>query len=220
MKKNLLLVVFLSVSAFSFAQKGSFGTEVYFRPWNAQNVFTLIDGLKARYFVTDNIAVRAVLGYTRTGGTAYSTIAIGANTNMELKTVSSNSSFTFNPGVEYQFKTFNKVALYAGVEGHFNLRSDLTKNTNDQDDDYTLTKNQNGSTAFGVALFTGLDYRLTEHFYVGTELGLSYTTESARKRKDKAVVSGQTTETTVENKDRTSSFATFVLPSIRLGWTF
>lgn len=206
-------------------QAGSFGVEVQFNPFgiflggtDAEGVTVnptfSIDGLKMRYFISDQMAVRATLDFSTTSnkdvayqeGNPYST------------TKTATTTFGLTPGVEWHVAKFNRGSVYVGAEVGFAVGGTSSSLVYEKPDDVLVNTNSKGSIfGFGAGLFTGIDFYLTQNLYLGAELGLAY--QSSKTTPNKSTTVG---DTTTEKKDfsSTSSFGFNCEPAIRLGWTF
>lgn len=139
-------------------KKGAFGTEIDFNPFaNGFNTFDLSDlGLKFRYFISDEHAVRlglnvgfnnsttgATIAVPNAGDPAYTTagnfdpIKYAAamdtyNNKKNDKTKSSSTEFSLNLGYEYHFAKYGRADLYAGAQvgfGFVNYKSTVDNYT-------------------------------------------------------------------------------------------
>lgn len=125
--KNLTLVLtaaaLLAVSSSSFAQikpeAGSFGTEVQFNPFDQKGQTFQLDGLKFRYFITKNDALRLKLGFgmnsakfTDEDEGVYDESTMGGNV------------YDWKYKDEYKYKT-GDFSLELGYERHFDIAKRL-----------------------------------------------------------------------------------------------
>lgn len=139
MKKILLFVAAtLLVANHSFAQykpeKGSISTEVQFNPFDQDGNMFKLDGVKVRYFFTDNDAFRLKMGF----GLKHDNLStsedtrddVGTNANYysyddEYKTTSGN--FELNLGYERHFDLSKRLSAYVGASVGFNRHFASTK---------------------------------------------------------------------------------------------
>ena len=226
MKKITIFLVLALVSLSSFAQtirEGRFGTEIHFTPWTPGQNFTLVEGVKARFFITDNLAVRTTLNFSTNPQTEYE--YTGANLD-ETKTKSNWTTFGINPGVEYHFASYNRISLYAGAEFRFNMGKakgvETYSNNNDKVEwiGFNPNTNQRNSTTIGAGVFTGVDFYILSRLYIGAELGLRFTSTSTREFSTKLTTGGTTVENKIKDYDKEAEFRFFCNPAIRLGWNF
>lgn len=217
MRKVKLLLAAICVAATSFAQNeaGTFGVEINFDPFgaNGNGVFST-DGLKVRYFVSEDVAIRGSLGFAFAPTTEF---VYDADDELYSTAKSSTFSFGFAPGFEYYVVNTEKTGVYIGAELGFSIgKTRLSVDYEDKDmSDYnSVTKV--GKFGFGAGIFTGVNYNITKNLYVGAELGLSYAT---LKDLPASITEG---DETVETKDYTSSSSIgfMVNPSFRFGWNF
>ena len=139
MKKILLLLLpALLVANYSFAQykpeKGSVSTEVQFNPFDQNgNVFKL-DGLKVRYFFTDNDAFRVKIGF----GLKHDNFSFTENNqsdnspnndyrSWDQRYKSTSGNLELNLGYERHFDLSKRLSIYAGASAGFNRHFASTK---------------------------------------------------------------------------------------------
>lgn len=135
MKKILFLfVAALLVANYSFAQykpaKGSVSTEVQFNPFDQDGHTFKLDGIKVRYFFTDNDAFRVKLGFGmkhNNFSTSEDDRPENGNPNAdyhssdnEFKSTSGN--FELNLGYERHFDLSKRLSAYVGASAGFNRR--------------------------------------------------------------------------------------------------
>ena len=194
MKKALFFAVAMLTASFANAQEtenneaasaslkpeeGSFITEVAFCPFT-NNSTSLENGrLNAAYMLTDNLAVRAGLGF-----------GFGKTKNDDAEAKS--NTFSFAPGIVYSFDGTPKFSPYVG--GELIVRTSKEK----VGDETTSEKN-----GFGVQAFTGMNYYFSQNLYVGVEFGIGFSFDKDKK-----------------SDVKTTSFAPYAQPAVRLGWAF
>ena len=207
-------------------QAGSFGVELNFNPFGIFlggyqedgvqiNPTFSIDGLKVRYFFNEDMAIRGTIDFSTVSNkeATYDT-----DNNLYSTTKGATTTFGLTPGFEYHFTHFKRGSVYAGAEVGFNVGSTKSALTYEDPNDVQVNSESKGSIfGFGVGIFTGIDFYLTENLYLGAELGLGYQTTKTTPNK-----STTTGSTTVDRSDytSTSSFGFNCEPSFRLGWTF
>ena len=221
------IAVMATLSGFAQTEKaGSFGTELYLKPWNTNETFSLIDGAKVRYFFTEELAVRASLNFYNNTTTEFSYVNNGSK-DIETKKTNSYSNFGIAPGLEYHLFSTEKLSIYVGAQLSADFRNASYNEEND-DNDVKITKkgaNSNGDFSgftLGAGIFTGIDYYvISNRLYIGAELGLGYETFSSSEIVTKTTNgSGTTTENKVKDYVRDSRLGFYCLPSVRLGWNF
>ncbi|MDR1584963.1 MAG: outer membrane beta-barrel protein [Prevotellaceae bacterium] len=226
MKKVNVLLVTVSIALTSFAQPqaGSLGVEVNFDPFKAITPTFSIDGLSVRYFISGDLAVRGSLNFASSPNTAYSYVTVGTD-ETEFKTKTNVTTFGFTPGVEYHLVKFEKGSLYAGAEIGYALTSASASTTNNKNDDGRTLKGSDDAgnrsqSAFGLAVFTGVNYYLTKNLYLGAELGLGYSSSKNKEIVEKTTTGGTSTETTDKDYSKNGNIGFAAVPTFRLGWNF
>lgn len=139
MKKILFFVAAaLLVANHSFAQykpeKGAISTEVQFNPFDQDGNMFKLDGVKVRYFFTDNDAFRLKMGFGLKHdnfSTSEDNKPENGSTNdyfsaeNEYKTTSGN--FELNLGYERHFDLSKRLSAYVGASVGFNRHFASTK---------------------------------------------------------------------------------------------
>ena len=217
MKKVSILIAAILVSFASFAQEaGRIGVEINFDPLGAfsnQNSTFSVDGLKARYFISEDVVIRGTINFS--SNPSKREVYDVANDKLESTTKSSNTYFGITPGFEYHLAKFEKGSIYAGAEIGLGRRS-VKSSTEYTDNNSANTESKTPSTTFNVAAFTGFDYYITSNLYLGTELSFGY--RSTKAKGGSTTVGGK--ETTDNGFNKTSAIGVNCVPSFRLGWTF
>ena len=233
MKNLAILVGAFLISTTTFAQKAT--TE---NPFSLEGSINLQNGLswqapsvRARYFVNENIAVRASLGLGDGKGTPMSESmsfyenadGTGAVGTLDI----SRSNWNAQVGAEYHLKGTDRMSPYFSAGLNFGGGSSTGVATDSDGAVYFegLSAEQSGTVSmFGVGLGAGMDFYVYENVYVGVELGLNYGRYTAS---DVTVVSsftmgGTTTTTTqVEGGSSTANLSTGAgNAAVRLGWRF
>lgn len=209
MKKVFFLAASLFAASFASAQEaneaqsassdlkpsaGTFTTEVSFCPFVSESVSLENGRLNASYFISDNFAVRAGLGFGYT-----------SRENEDTDYTETTTSFSFAPGVAYYLDGTKKFSPYVGGElviATSGTEIEAGNSSYDTEDSFR----------FGVQAFTGMNYYFSEGLYVGVEFGLginSVSTETAP-----AAPNSEKTEIS------TTSLKVYAQPAIRLGWAF
>jgi outer membrane protein W len=171
MKKTILLLVAVAFGFTSFAQKPSEGnllTEANFslNQWN--NEFSL-PNLRFRYFLADDLALRVDLSLT--GSSEENNFGTtDASGTQEI----SNSGFGMRVGAEKHWGGNDKFSPFASAMIGFGSNSRTETWTNYDGNGYADGFNaevESGGSNFGIVLAIGADYWITESFYMGTEFG-------------------------------------------------
>ena len=185
MKKTTLLLAALALGLTSSAQKPSEGnllTEVNLslKEWN--NEFSL-PSLRARYFITSDVAVRADLSLS--GSNQTNTVLENDGLNFTGKSgeqTVSNSGIGLRLGIEKhfagndKFSPFVVAAIGAGIGSY---EEEWTNYTQDFDGagfyrEGATAKADQSTSRFEVGVGIGADYWITNSFYMGLEFGLGY----------------------------------------------
>lgn len=163
-------------------------------PFNGSGSTFSISGIRGRYFMSDNSALRVNLGLMYNSN---STITQQSGDDQEqLQTTTNVFNIDLRPGYEYHFSGTDRLSPYFGgglifemqstsevteVEDGDNVEEWTVKNGQIQAGGQTLGPNQNGFTDLGLEGVAGVDYYFAESLYIGAELslGLVYTMNSA-----------------------------------------
>lgn len=217
--KKLLTIACVALSSTVFAQeeaaesyvnpfpvKGTVTTEVALNLFGDNNTIgfnSYTNGVKARYFINTNMAIRFGFGINGTNQTNYVSPGVfpGSDTlptgSQELKV----SEIILTPGFEYHFNRKGKISPYVGIDFIYSKKSASEKLDNAQmqqnfgffpptpptdwmlvysqkykseSDNGTTTGVRSGTTT-GIRLLAGMDYYVAHGFYVGTEFGFDLT---------------------------------------------
>ena len=173
MKKTILLLTIMAFSVSAFAQKpvkGNLLTEVNVSLNQWTNELS-IPNLRFRYFIADDLAVRADLSVS--GASAENNFSSGGTDKDGTQEIS-QSSFLLRVGAEKHWAGTEKLSPFAfGMIGLAN-NSASQKWTDYDGTGYAKDFNaevESGSSSFGIQLGMGADYWITKSFYVGTEFG-------------------------------------------------
>ena len=228
MKKLAILVGAILLSGATFGQKATMDN-----PWSlegavafggASGVTWTAPSVRARYFVQENIAVRASLGLGDGLGTAKSESytfyqnanGTGATGTSEISRLSWNAQI----GGEYHVKGTDRMSPYFMLGINFGSGSS-TRTTTDSDGTVyaagVKTETNGGFSMFGMQLGAGMDYYVAENIYVGLELGISYNSYSYDATATK--VNGNAANYTPEYSKSFLSTAAGN-SAVRLGWRF
>jgi len=222
MKKTILTFVIMAFAIVSFAQKpaaGNLATEANFNLSNFNDNFTL-PALRFRYFVADDLAVRADLslsGNTATTNFAENADGSGALGSRELKT----SGFGIGLGVEKHFGGNDRFSPFALAQFSFNSNSSTETwadyNGGGYVKDFTGSI-EGGSSVIGFNLGLGADYWINNSFYIGTELGLGLNS-STTKEGSTTTNDGTNPEVKFTTPEASSfGFGQSINPAFRIGF--
>lgn len=237
MRKLLFTVAsIVAISGASFAQKATldnpFSLEGVLNYSAAGGVNWQAPTLRARYFVTDNIAGRVQLGLGDGQGTPMSesyTFAQNADGSGNTGTREINRmNWVAQIGGEYHLAGTDRLSPYFMLGINFGAGSSTTTNTDVVSNGaggYTYAAGVSSEvvakrSSFGVGAGAGVDFYVIENLYLGVELGLNYNTVTVQDAKVTTTINGNTTEATVLG-NKTSSLATGAgNVAFRLGWRF
>lgn len=226
MKKTLLVIASALVGTFAFAQKptaGSKTAEVSFAGGAFSTWAYTVPELRFRYFMADNMAVRARLNIGSTSSTSETAGAIKVKTE-----INSGFMISLNPGVEMHFAGTDKLSPYYGAQLGFSFgTSGTTKVTNASSvggapttgDSYEATT---GST-MGLSLggFMGCDYYVTDAVFVGGEFGLNlFSMTSVGEGETKVTAGGVAAPAAKTGTSGTFNLFGVTAGGIRLGFRF
>lgn len=233
MKNLAILVGAFLISTTTFAQKATTDN-----PFSLEGSMSLNNGLswqaptvRARYFVNDNIAVRASVGLGDGLGTAMSEShsfyenadGTGAVGTLDI----SRSSWNAQVGAEYHLSGTDRMSPYfsAGINFGGGSSTGVTTDTDGTMYAAGLAGEQTGSASmFGVGLGAGMDFYVFENIYVGVELGLNYGryTNSDITTTGSMPAGGTTVTTTSVEPGSSASYLNTGAgnAAVRLGWRF
>lgn len=134
-------------------RKKNITTEFALSPKGSDALLNLQGGaLRGRYFLKDQLALRASLG-------------LGYEYSDKNSTESSKTSLALGVGIEKHFKGTRRLSPYIGAELQFQVTQEEMKLPQ------TATQESNDYGP-GLNLFFGADYYILPHIYVGAEAGL------------------------------------------------
>lgn len=222
MKKvfNTSMVVFLAIV--SFAQKpetGNLVTEANLNVATFSPNFTL-PALRARYFLSNNLVLRADLSFNGTSMTEnFYENADGTGKTGTSKM--SNSGFGLGLGIEKHFAGNERFSPFVS----FGVGFSSFGNTEEWDNydgfnfaDGDVAKVTGGFSAFGVNVGIGADYWIGKSFYLGAEFGLGFNSISIKDETTESTPNGGSKTTSVNPGGGLSSFGEFINGGIRIGF--
>lgn len=246
---TLILLATLLIAANSLAQnkpdKGSFGTEVQFNPFDQNGESFKLDGLKFRYFLTDKDAIRLKLGFNL-DHSSYKTEGGEEEHDAASLYKYSVGDFNLDAGYERHFDLSKRLSLYLGGSIGFTRHFASTKIEEASNGLTAIFKGEikNGAIlledegieadyenllpavndrAFwrlNAAIFTGIDFYVYKGLYVGTELGIGLHTKKMSEMtydgKHENIKYHEKTADKITNIE----IKTYIEPVLRLGWTF
>lgn len=187
-------------------EKGDVGIEISIRPFSGNAIVNLVDdGVKLRFFLTNNDALRLQTGFNwaRTSDSSYDHKA-------------GYGSYDFIFGYERHWNVSNRVGLYVGAQAGYlkdfaYYKSPVTTFIN------TDHSGHIGSNHLMAGFFTGIDVYLWKGLYCGAEIGMKWNMVKECAEKEKT--NGGTTTGPIPTLTN-MSIGFYCEPAIRLGWTF
>ncbi len=229
MKKLCFLTFAMAFSLFSMAQKPVSGAPCSFEGQLGFDASTLSfnsPALRFRYFLRNQLAVRASLGFA-------STVKVdnfyeneddnsGGKGKYTAKNYKSNDGWSLALGAEHHFAGTLKLSPYAGLDIKFGggKRSNMGENSDGVS--YVANYTEEFTSKFstlGFNLVAGTDYYFAENFYFGMEAGFGFTSVSVKKAETSVTYNGNKT-TVMTNPTKTNSFGNNAIGNFRLGWRF
>lgn len=179
--------------------------------------------IRFRYFVMNNLAIRATLGIDNAKQTK--TYYENADFSGATGTVASSvNGWRGAIGAEYHFTGTNRLSPYAGLDIRFG-----GGNTREVGKNVTTAPAYSGTDkyetnakygTFGVGLVAGTDFYFAENFYLGLELGLGWASTTNKQDSYSVTTGGTTTTGKSDGLDKTSVLSTNATALFRLGWRF
>lgn len=231
MKKIIFtLIIVCAVTLYSQAQfkpeAGSITTELQFNPFNNGGNAAFEDmGLRGRYFLSEQLAVRLNLDFGMASG---KNVSKDLNNN-DVTAKTKASMFGIAPGIEYHLGSFERISPYVGAEIAFNTSGGkYTEEGKDYSieaknlmyDENTGSVSREFSTSFGLNLVLGVDVYIVEGLYMGAELGLGFGVEKLKPGELSVSQGSVSNVTKFEDKISGTGVAFNCVPQIRLGWRF
>lgn len=224
MKKLSLLVGGLVLSTVVLAQKPDAGTPMSLEGqlgWNASTLSFQAPSIRFRYFLQDNIAVRATIGLANTT-TVDNHYELPNNAGASGEEITFTKGWNAAIGAEYHFAGTDKLSPYAGLDimfGGGNIGAEWTNYDGfGYNADYTRVDEAKRGM-FGVNLVAGTDYYFAENFYLGLELGLGFRSNTTKEAISTITTGGVTTENKAAD-GKTSFIGNNAVGTFRLGWRF
>ena len=178
-------------------------------------------GIKFRYFLNQNMAIRVGLGYS--SGKSEENFAENGDGTGALGTLTMKmSNFDFKAGFEYHFGSTKRLSPYVALDLGFGSGSMSNEGSNS--DGYNYIANYNFSeeyktSSFGTSLNAGMDFYFAENLFLGAEFGFGMVWNTEKEGTyswSDGTASGS--GTTPEHKNSATGIGSFA--GIRLGWRF
>ncbi len=243
MKKIFLsIAVMLAAATASIAQdgmkavSGSKTIEVQASsPFAAGRPFA-IDNIRARYFLSDNMAVRVQFGIFANNTSDVETVNDPNSTSTppaQITLTDKERLFNFNikPGIEKHFEGTDRISPYLGAEIDFAIQSttsideQLASPTSSSVATVT-TKGRNGRgedgyTRIGLNLVAGADFYIFKNLYLGTEIGWGFQRQNlANISVEREGFTPAPPSTPEVERGGTTTIGTNFVGAFRLGWVF
>ena len=236
MKKIIFTVAaVVAIVGSSFAQKATLDN-----PWSLEGGINYsgaggIDWkaptVRARYFVNENIAVRAQLGLGDGLGTAmsekYTFTEFGDGTGGEGTLDINRMAWNAQIGGEYHLAGTDRLSPYFALGLNFGGGSSKATTANSNGTAFVdgLSTERTGKfSMFGVGLGAGLDVYVIENLYLGLELGINFDTYNYGEVENTTTVvaGGTTTVTTAVTPGYKETYLSTgaMNAAFRLGWRF
>ena len=181
-KSIITLLTFASLFQFSLAQKAEKGNKTIETTLNLQignaPIGLTISEIRMRYFLKNNIALRARLAFNFDKSTDYSYDGLNP-TNPPFTINQQSNDFKFILGLEKHLTGTEKLSPYFGAEaglGISSMRKDGTNTINGvsyTENGQMSLINSGGFSAYGGLVF-GADYYFLPSIYVGAEIGYGF----------------------------------------------
>jgi len=177
MKKLLMLVAAVSITAAGFAQKfesGDKNLEVNFTPLGGSPIS--MNNIRFRMFNSESSALRVGFGLSLANEKSVN----GTSADGSVTLYDNESTFNFNirPGYEMHFEGTERLSPYIGAELDIALQSHKVESEREgataNSTETNTISGQNGYFRFGVNAIAGFDYYFANKLYIGTEIGFGF----------------------------------------------
>ncbi len=187
-------------------------------------------GLKFRYFLKDDMAVRIHFGESKNNTTTYLYDPTDDTQSGTYK--NSQSDFSVYLGVEKHFEGTNRLSTYMAFDLGYTsttTKDDVENGTIPANNTSTYSKNEFYTSSIKnsgivVKLGTGADYYIAKKLYLGAELGLALKlhTNNSGDTSYTEPVNGDVTTTSSHKDSKTTDITTGFAPSagFRIGYIF
>ncbi|MBI33782.1 MAG: hypothetical protein CMP67_00280 [Flavobacteriales bacterium] len=214
-------------SNFKFSS-GDRNLELQLVPLSLNNSPITLNGIKFRYFTSENAALRLNVNLNSNSNTNITQMGVDSTDTPELKEKTSSFGFKLAPGYEMHFSGTNKLSPYVGGELVIDYQTNsFREETETIDNKVVYTKTSNSSSGdntpgyFGLSLngIAGFDFYFTKSLYLGTELNYGLTLKSNLSTKIKSDQEGFTASDPQKNGS-SMSFAPMAVGQFKLGFLF
>ncbi|MCD6201307.1 MAG: hypothetical protein J7K46_05810 [Bacteroidales bacterium] len=178
-------------------------------------------GIKYRYFLSENMALRAVVRIGFSNTTQITQQADSENDLLELKNINRSYSVLLKPGIEKHFLRYNRLSPYIGAQLLIGYNTNQRIEEHQDNHEIYLTKWENSPGHFnlGTDMFAGFDYYFIKKLYFGLEIGYGvyYNKDLKFKYTDEKYPDQNNAIKQGSSFGLSPSMAT---GNIRFGWTF
>lgn len=167
--------------------------------------------LKGRYFVNENLALRASLGLASGSSTT-------KDSNLNTENVKKSNEFTLGFGAEHHFSGTDRLSPYIGAEVFL---GSVTSSHKDVSSSRTITTKSPSGFLIGGDLLLGADYYIARHLYLGAEAGLELRhTSTGKGNVTTAPKNGSTTSVDGTQTENAGGINTGLRAGFKIGFVF
>ncbi len=207
---------------------GDFSVEVQFNPFSNDFKTFGLDNmkLKGRYFFGNQDALRIGLGF----GVDSEKVTPNPDGDGHLKDANNTQrigKFAIDLGYERHFIKKGRIDLYGGAGLGLALQTSCNTEKSYSGNELRTQKlyNQDSYTLFDVNAFSGIDFYVYKGLYLGAEIGVKvgFKTIPGKYTKGGYTDNGNWSDNVESKKGAKSTnlnLATYVVPALRIGWTF
>jgi hypothetical protein len=219
--KYLLILISFGMLNQSFSQD-TIGKLTFETRYQLRQDSTYLPNLNIRYFFKENSALRIGLAYQYSSVLREITEVDGDGLGTVEKL---NDMFMFNIGIEKHFRK-NNVSPYLGGELQFGIgkKEEFGTRTDSvifiADYNYSVKK---PISHFGVYVFSGVDFYVFDNLYIGTELGVLFSSAQSKTGEFKITDESSLTDPEIKTSIpavKTKSFGVANVGMIKVGWRF
>lgn len=213
----------------------TFATELNFNPFKGNlSLNNSLNQVKFRYFVKEDLALRLGVNINQKDSVINSGNPYGTQSTY-FENERKSTTLGINLGIEKHFKGTRRLSPYIGGEISLSNRSASQDMTNGNVN--TSVKNgwieliyqnqqlyytaivENAYNRFGINAFAGFDFYMAKNFFFGYEFNLGYA--KTNYKTSEVIVTGQNNNSPLNtSKNSSSTFGTFLVNGIRIGYAF
>jgi len=219
--KYFLVLIALGMFMQPFSQD-TIGKLTFETRYHLRQDSSYVPNLQFRYFIKESNAIRVGFSY-QYSSVVNEIIEVGGEGVGTVENL--NDMFSFNIGYEKHFRN-KKVSPYLGGELQFGVGK--IEEYGSRTDSVIFIADYNYSikkplSQFGVHLFSGVDFYVFENLYIGTELGVLFSSVQVKtgeyKIKDESSLTDPEITTNIPSV-KSKSFDVTNAGVIRVGWRF